>query len=283
MRYMLSVIFIIACYWGSLSAFPSKIAINSCETTCNQANGDRSQCNCRHDSRSISERRILKRDTVQELLKRAHRKVQITTKKPKTLNFPNHARKAAQLPKHQLARYHEDFQERLKDFKARMTSGRPLIKPRTNIEPDDKTNLIKQFKTKQEELIEKFKKVNKKAAHKTGIARESLHSRIDIGGSKLGLVHKSPENVVSTSSSTTTQVPESSSVIVMMSSTTGQPAMLLNDIESNNYEADTKEGKAKVVPKVLKRIREKQKETVTNIKDKISMSKGQKQENAEKE
>ncbi|XP_066149943.1 uncharacterized protein [Euwallacea fornicatus] len=279
MRYMLSLIFIIACYWGSLSAFPSKIAINNCDVTCNQDNGNLSQCNCRHDSSSVPERR--KRDTVQDLLKKAHRKIQITTKKPKTLIFPNHSRKAVLLPKHQLPIYHKDFQERLKDFKARMASGRPLIKARANIEPDDKTNLIEQFKTKQEELIEKFRKANGKPAHKTGIGRQNLHSRIDIGSSKLGLVHKAQENVASTSSSTTTQAPESSSLIVKMSPTTDQPAKLLNDIGSNNNEADAKEGKTNVAPKVIKRMKEKQKETLTNMKDKIGLSKRQKQENAE--
>lgn len=140
-------------------------------------------------------------------------------------------------------------------------SGKSLLKSRANFH-DDKPNLMEKFKSKQEELMEKVRNVNAKAQLKTNAVRENLQDRTDLKfKSRLG-----ESNLLG---ATTETPPKSSTVLVLVTSST----TMINDVNSNNND--------KVLPKTIDRIKEKQKEAVTKLKDKISMSKMGKPDNLE--
>lgn len=144
-------------------------------------------------------------------------------------------------------------------------SGKSLLKSRANFH-DDKPNLMEKFKSKQEELMEKVRNVNAKAQLKTNAVRENLQDRTDLKfKSRLG-----ESNLLG---ATTETPPKSSTVLVLVTSSTTTPTSLINDVNSNNND--------KVLPKTIDRIKEKQKEAVTKLKDKISMSKMGKPDNLE--
>lgn len=142
----------------------------------------------------------------------------------------------------------------MKDFKTKM-SGKSLLKSRANFH-DDKPNLMEKFKSKQEELMEKVRNANAKAQLKTNAVRENLQDRTDLKlKSRLA-----DSNLLG--ATTETPSPKSSTVLVLVTSSTTTPTSLINDVNSNNND--------KIIPKTIDRIKEKQKEAVTKIKDKMS-------------
>lgn len=125
---------------------------------------------------------------------------------------------------------------------------------------------MEKFKSKQEELMEKVRNANAKAQLKTNAVRENLQDRTELKlKSRLG-----ESNLLG---ATTETPPKSSTVLVLVTSSTTTPTSLINDVNSNNND--------KTIPKAIDRIKEKQKEAVTKIKDKISLSKIGKPDNME--
>lgn len=114
--------------------------------------------------------------------------------------------------------------------------------------------------------MEKVRNANAKAQLKTNAVRENLQDRTELKlKSRLG-----ESNLLG---ATTETPPKSSTVLVLVTSSTTTPTSLINDVNSNNND--------KTIPKAIDRIKEKQKEAVTKIKDKISLSKIGKPDNME--
>ncbi|KAL1508874.1 hypothetical protein ABEB36_003697 [Hypothenemus hampei] len=253
MKWAFSVIFLCAYSLEIISASDDRHS--DCRLVC--PNGQSSStCPC------YSPRKMSKRETVQERIKKIRdRKVGfknvklISTQRPKNLNFEKrfHLDKLTTKPNtHSLKTLptYKELQDRFREFQARI-SAKPLLRARANFDGNNKPNIIEQFKSRQEELMEKFKKM------KTSESLTRFQNRIDSEAPKVGLKH---EHFEEDSSSVTTKVTEpikTSSVIILSTSTT--PSLL--DVTRIKQDNDSSP---------LQKIKEKRKEVVTKIMDKIS-------------
>ncbi|CAH1126863.1 unnamed protein product [Ceutorhynchus assimilis] len=240
-----------------------------CSDLCRQNFGnaeDQKLCNC-------PQRRFIKRDVLDDLKRKIHKDqaranlnlwAESPIKKMNLKNFQSKARSAGKLPLNKQAEMYKDLQNRVQQLKMRMSAGKhhvhphPHFKPRANF--DDKLDVKGHYRKAVEDLQQKSKKI--------------MQNRIDIGSSKLGSVNKKDGSTTTTTTSTTTterskarNVP----VVVLMpsSSTTDKPQQ---EMEAKKY-GDT----------VLERLKEKQKEAVTKMKDKLSLSKNKENESEKKQ
>lgn len=177
---------------------------------------------------------------------------------------------------------HKNFENRLKELRARV-SNRPILRARANTVPEEKSNLLNQFKIRQEELLEKLKKARQSDSHASKMGSVNLlQNRINLPSPKLGsglkellMEQRSKMESADVASPDPKSSTESPKNLVKPTTNTTVTAANSNNAESDkNVDAkDESQKKADTLPLAIERLKEKQKETVLKIKDKISQNK----------
>ncbi|ENN83013.1 hypothetical protein YQE_00623 [Dendroctonus ponderosae] len=324
MQWAVGVIFLVGFCVGTISSRTleesqqdAEEKLSDCVAVCNSHKNESNfshshSCECTFNGKGPqirSKRRIklklTKRETVQDLVKKIKQMkadglrasaVSIRPrqfehfKKPVNKHNVLHKKAESSIGRNAL---HKNFENRLKELRARV-SNRQLLKSRANIEPEEKSNLLNQFKIIQEELLEKLKKATSASARQSNNNANNmgsvnfLQNRINLPSPKLGSGIKSlrmeqrsktdSSDLASPEPKSTTESPKNSSINAVKSTTTNLPATITNN--NNNADddknVDTKNESAKksdTLPMAIERLKEKQKETVLKIRDKISQSK----------